>query len=99
MIEAPTGLTQLDVVWGNIKYLPKWEDIPEEFRDFRGNKCTIMASDWFFGQLKELPKVKPGLDETQVYAALRSILVSFEPKHEHKEAGVGYLISQWCIVE
>ena len=27
--------------------------------------------------------------------AIAAILASFEPKHEHKEAGAAYLLSQW----
>lgn len=96
MIPVPK-VRDVDVAFGNIDHLPKWEDIPQEFKEFR-NKYTDIASRWFFGMLKELPKVKEGLDKNDVYRALRSILVSFQPKHEHKEAGVGYLISQWCDV-
>jgi hypothetical protein len=39
--------------------------------------------------------VKEGVDPSLVWPHLDACLRSFEPKHEHKIAGVGYLISQW----
>lgn len=95
MIKIPT-ITELDVAFGNINHLPKWEDIPEEFKNFSGVANDI-AEDWFFGKLTEetMPQIKEGLDKNMAMAAIRAILVSFQPKHEHKIAGVAYLINEW----
>ena len=93
----PKKVNGLDVTFGSTSNLPKLVDIPESFRKgwCTEHWCKI-AEDWFFGKLEKLPIVKKELDENEVYRALRSILVSFEPSHEHKIAGVGFLLSQWC---
>jgi hypothetical protein len=103
--EAPSesfpvpALDRIDVVFGNAKHLPPYDSIPDEFKRMRGNKYTDFVSRWFFDGLKEgdLARLtaKPGIDRTQAMAAISAALRSFEPKHEHKEAGCGYLLSQW----
>ncbi len=95
MIPVPK-MTIADISFGNIKYLPKNEDIPNEFK-LDSNKANKMASDWFFGLLNKetMPKTKEGLNKFEVLGAIRAILVSFEPSHEHKIAGVAYLINEW----
>ena len=87
----------LDESFGSTKNLPRLEDIPDKFlKNWTSEYWCKIAESWFFGTLKELPTVKEELDSNDVYRALRAILVSFEPKHEHKIAGVGYLMSRWC---
>ena len=97
MIPVPE-VTGLDITFGNIKHLPKWEDIPEIYK--RGNNFwNNLTSQWFFCGLKQedLATFKPrdGVDNKKAMMALSTILSSFEPKHEHKEAGVAYLLSEW----
>lgn len=76
--------------------LPKWEDMPEEFRRERSEWCTLV-NDWFHCGLKDdkVPKVKPEFDEMLVWRHLKACMGSFEPAHEHKVAGVAYLMSLW----
>jgi hypothetical protein len=38
---------------------------------------------------------KEGIDKIKALKAITSILRSFEPKHEHKEAGAAFLLSEW----
>jgi len=38
---------------------------------------------------------KDGVDVKKAMRALKAALGSFEPKHEHKMAAVGYMLSQW----
>jgi hypothetical protein len=77
--------------------MPKYEDIPKEFRNW--NSETIwnkLTSDWFYKGFKSLDmKPKEGIDVKKAMRHIRAILGSFEPKHEHKEAAVAYLLSQW----
>ena len=56
-----------------------------------------MVSRWFFSGLPKETRFVPktGIDEAAAKAHLRAILASFEPKHEHKEAGCAYLLSKW----
>ena len=95
-MEVPE-VSLLDVTMGNIKHLPRWDSIPEEFQDNRHPLCKVMQSLFFEGGRMSdhgyFPK--EGVDAGKATAALGAILSSFEPKHEHKIAGAAYLASQW----
>ena len=74
-------------------YLPKWDDIPEDFRK-RRDEFTSLASEWFFRGLEDC-QFADGIDRPSAVGHLQACLGSFEPKHEHKIAGVAYLMSLW----
>jgi hypothetical protein len=74
--------------------LPRVADIPREFYS-RANPWATLASRWFFSGLSGRFAVKPGIDERTALRHLSAVLRSFEPQHEHKEAGVAFLMSQW----
>lgn len=95
-VEVP-DLTKVEVILGSIKHLPPMKDIPEEFQKYHGTKWNKIMSKWFYGGLPGDTEFIPkeGVDAKKAIAALGAILASFEPKHEHKEAGVAYLMSQW----
>lgn len=73
--------------------LPPMSVIPSEFKDFN-NKWCLAAMKLFFDGGK-LPKVKEGIDPLKAKNHLVAILSSFAPKHEHKEAAAGWLMSMW----
>lgn len=90
-------ISDLDVVFpGNVAALmPKWEEIPEEFRRGHG-RWDDVVNDWFFHGLKNSQWTpKPGVDTNKALRHIKAILASFEPKHEHKTAAVAYLLSEW----
>ena len=97
MLEVPV-MTTVDIAFGNIKHLPKEADIPQEFWHGSNKWCKFIAG-WFFSGVKqevvESLKPKPGVDTTQALKAVQAILCSFAPKHEHKEAGCAFLMSEW----
>ena len=74
--------------------MPKYEDIPDEFKH-RRNPWVKWQQGWFFSGLKGWPEPKDGIDIKEAMAHLSCIQRSFEPKHEHKEAAVAYLASLW----
>lgn len=80
-----------------MQILPKMADIPDEFKNSnRPNKWMKCVSDWFFCGLKSCKWVpKEGVDTKKAIAAVSCCIRSFEPSHEHKEAGCAYLLSQW----
>lgn len=88
------SITDVEVAFGTTRLLPKLEDIPEEFS--RGNPYTQVAEAIFYGH--PLPyceiEMKEGVDLRLLKRAVRAHFWSFEPKHEHKIAGVGYMISR-----
>ena len=55
-----------------------------------------LAKDWFFRGAK-LGKLTPknGIDAQAAIRHVRYCMGSWEPKHEHKEAGCAYLLSLW----
>lgn len=80
------------------KLLPPWDDIPEDFKRERGDakKWIALVNTWFFSGLKNLRLApKDGVDQNKALRHVKACLGSFEPPHEHKTAGVAYLLSQW----
>ena len=97
-LEALESITDVEMAFGTDRLLPAWEDIPDDFK--QGNDFTQIACAIFFAS--QLPPVsmvfKLGFDGKDVPAALNKCvcahLKSFHPKHEHKIAGVGFLMAQ-----
>jgi len=75
--------------------MPDYSAIPDEYK--RGNTpFNKIQSEWFFKGLKAWPLTpKPGIDQKAALRHLSAIQGSWEPKHEHKTAGVAYLMSLW----
>jgi len=99
--DKPKEVDNASVIFGinNISnYLPAWEEIPEDFKNERGEgkKWTSKVDDWFFSGITALKMtMKEGVDSNLALRHLKCIIGSFEPKHEHKTAGVAYLMSLW----
>lgn len=94
---TPRELDGVDVVFPTTTrgMMPEYKDIPKEFTS--GNtKWNELVSAMFFTGLKKLElKPKPGIDQKKALRHIRYILGSFEPKHEHKEAGAAFLFNEW----
>ncbi len=92
------SVTDPEAAFSTERLLPSWEDIPEEFR--RGNLYTKLAEAIFYGW--ELPvceiEMKEGFEPQELNRAVRAHLQSFGPKHEHKIAGVGFMIAQAAVL-
>jgi len=75
--------------------LPAREEIPGGFWD--GNEWTRLASQWFAGLVPEDLELRPrdGVSSQEAGRHCTVVIRSFEPKHEHKIAGVGYLMSEF----
>lgn len=78
------------------RLMPKWEEIPEEFKKFGGTPWNAIFNEWFYSGLKDMKAVpKPGVDRNKALRHILTIMRSYEPKHEHKEAAVSFLMSEW----
>lgn len=90
-------MNDLDLAFGGRMkdLLPEYSTLPGNFRS--GNDpFTPLVNKWFFSGLeKKALKVKEGIDESDAWRHMKAIMGSFEPSHEHKTAGVAYLMSQW----
>jgi len=101
----PVDVSKIDLVFpADVmgKMMPYYKDLPEEFNgrsQWRKNAWCKQAEIWFFNGVdskKSTIKFKKHLTDAEQKMAVRQIqacLGSFEPKHEHKMAGVGYLMS------
>ena len=77
--------------------MPKYSEIPDEFKRWPGGPYCKWMSKWFFSglQREETPAAKEGIDQAAALRHLSAIMRSFQPKQEHKEAAVAYLASLW----
>jgi hypothetical protein len=95
---TPVTITPLDMAFGGraMEILPPYAKIPDEFKRSRGTRWNKIVSKWFFSGIGGAKfQAKAGIDEKMALANLGCVLGSFEPKHEHKEAGAAYLMSLW----
>ena len=96
--EHPKEITDLDMAFGGkmSELLPPYDKLPEDFQR-RRNSWTNMVDRWFFSGLpKDTPiVVKEGIDGQKALRHIKTIMSSFQPKHEHKTAGCAYLLSIW----
>ena len=73
--------------------LPEQEDIPERFWSWP-DEWVKKAEQFFFkgGRVTW----KDGIDEEKAMRVVRACLGSCAPTHEHKIAGVAYMLSEWA---
>ena len=91
----------IDSVKSIFEYMPKMEDIPEECKLSYGGsehvqKMRKLFSDWFYCGLKSLEFMpKKEIDKDKAVRHIRSVMGSFEPRHEDKTAACVYMLSEW----
>lgn len=92
----PIEVTKLDIAFGGKvdEILPPMSEIPDEFKH-ADSPWGKWQGEWFFQGLKQLPTPKDGIDLNLAMENLSCVQGSFQPKHEHKKAGVAYLASLW----
>lgn len=93
----PLPVDDLDLAFGgNIgKLMPLFRNLPEDYQRETAPFCRV-ASKWFFNGLDvNTLTPKEGIDPKAALRHCGAVLRSFEPKHEHKIAGVGWLMAQW----
>lgn len=94
--EQIDSITDPEWAFSTERLLPAWDDIPEAFK--KGNVYTELASSIFRGT--EMPACRvelfDGVGAKNLNRCIRAHLQSFGPKHEHKIAGVGFMISCAC---
>jgi hypothetical protein len=94
----PQKVTDVELAFpARIEHLiPKWEDIPEQYRKGQSAWGHRLFTDLFFHGLKKLEFVrKEDIDPDEAFRHIRAILGSYAPKHEHKVAACAYLFELW----
>lgn len=99
-------LDRIDVAFGNVKHLPKYDTLEDDFRNM-SHPCCRAVSMWFYKGAEAAPngngikidgtvyRAREGVDVHKALAAIKAALGSFEPKHEHKIAGCGFMLNEW----
>lgn len=92
----PIKTNKLEMVFGEIKgRLPKWSEIPEQYKRSSHPCCAEISRIFFKGGNISHWKERDGINRVEAINHIKSILTSWEPKHEHKEAGCAYLLDLW----
>ena len=80
----------------SVKHLmPPMDEIPEEYQRGR-TEWNRLVNEWFFCGIHDLQLApKPGIDKAKALRHIKTIMGSYEPKHEHKEAACAYLFALW----
>lgn len=86
-----------------LDHIPPMEMIPDHFKSEHGGKHTAIevANLWWMGQLitDDDPRpdfhARPTLLAEIAFWHIQCVLNSFQPKHEHKMAGVAFLIDRF----
>lgn len=94
------SITTLDASFGTTKYLPAREDIPKEFESSRNPYVRVINAIFHGEKMPDMSiNLAPGVQIPLLQRFIRAHLASFEPKHEHKIAGVAYLLSRLCTLD
>jgi len=96
--DTPVEVSDVDLAFGAGvigKFMPEWPEIPKRLKS-RTNANGIVST-WFFNGLdpKTVFHTKEGIDFKMAIRQIRACMRSFDPKHEHKEAGVAFLLEQF----
>lgn len=94
----PTEITDAQLAFpANVigTLLPVKDEIPKEF--FGSTPYGTLAHELFYRGFVEKSdlQLREGLYPEKVHRHISACLGSYEPKHEHKMAGVAYLLSLW----
>lgn len=94
------SIVEPEVVFGTTKLLPPLEVIPSEFHD-SANLYVQVVTAVFYGwpMPNSTMEFRQGFEQAMVVRTVRAHLASFEPQHQHKIAGVAFLLSQMAIVQ
>lgn len=87
------SITDPEFAFSTVRLLPALEVIPEDFK--AGNQYTKLASAIFYGN--DMPastiELNEGVTPEMLNRCIRAHLASFSPEHDHKIAGVGFMIA------
>lgn len=96
-IKPDTEITDIDLAFpASVRHLmPDYDEIPDEYKK-DSHWAVKFQRSWFFNGIKSYSfSWKDDIDGKTAMRHLSCIQGSFEPKHEHKEAAVAYLLDQW----
>ncbi len=92
--EHARSVDDVESAFGTKRFLPAWEEIPEEFKT--GNLYTRVVEALFNGTPVPECEIElhNDLEPTALRRCISAHLQCWAPKHEHKIAGVGFMLSK-----
>lgn len=78
-------------------FIPKYEDLPDKFKKRHENPHCQFATKWFMSGVDYFT-LREDINLKVAMAQLSCCLRSFEPSHEEKIGGVGFLLERWGLV-
>jgi hypothetical protein len=79
--------------------MPPMAEIPDDFQQGRTPWNEFISTLFFRGSARAFEDweltINPDVDGQLAFTHISTILRSFEPKHEHKEAAAAWLASRW----
>ena len=79
--------------------IPPWDEIPEKFRNFSSGYEELASHGCFYAVEFRQEVLADGIKAELAIRHLTAVARSFEPKHEHKQAAIAFLISLWLKEE
>jgi hypothetical protein len=77
--------------------IPEWDDLPDEFRNRTSGYEELAGHACFNNVGFRSDSLLEGIDIELANRQLNAIARSFQPKHQHKEAAIAYLLSLWLV--
>lgn len=95
----PKEVSALDMAFPtSVKgYLPVYKDVPDEIR--RGPYADFISKWFFVGEDLSCLVARDGVDRDKALRHIQYCMGSWEPKHEHKEAGCAMLLHEWFTIK
>jgi hypothetical protein len=75
--------------------MPKWEEIPKEFKEDNTKWDKFFTDMFFFGVKVSKYVPKPDIIIKTAMRHISCIAHSREPQHEYKQAAIAFLLSEW----
>jgi len=77
-------------------FLPPYDYIPEKFKDRMHPYRQLVETMWGGGLPEDSEwDTRDGIDGDKAFRQIRACMGSYQPSHQHKEAGVAYLIDNF----
>lgn len=97
IVFLPKDIDDMGMQFGEIKgIMPPRDSIPKDFWRSNSTWGNRLFNDWFYSGVKSLTlNPKDGIDKTKALRHIKTVMGSFDPAHEDKEATCAYLFDLW----
>lgn len=98
--ELAASVSDPELAFSTTRLLPELEDIPAEFKDASNPYYSLTRTIFYDDPLPEMEmEIKDGYSPEILNKCIRAHLGSYGPEHEHKLAGVAYMMSLMATLQ